>query len=427
MLDSNQVQPVISSVVTPVALEGFKTPLLNKYPGAAAAYSLRRLKSWDDGKRVVEVRRSSDSTTQDFSASQITGGQMLDWVNTDPAPYSSDFSVDTDGFFATRAVVTGNVDGISGVEDTLRFVPNSGSNTTTFTRKNGVFTGGQKSTISFDYYFPSTNSTFTGFAVLDGTSGGSTELGAERSATTDAWTTVTFTDVEPTQSNLQIFAADADQTVSPNGTDLIYFKNFTITQTTADGFVSTWYDQSGNANNATQATTTSQPKIVDAGVLVAGGIDFDGVDDFLNISTPTVLGVEFYEVMVSKPVSASSQTNAAFISPNAAGGGERSYINTSTNNLSIRNNSTNIPSTLSPNQTAQQLIAFSSTAADFTFVLDGADDVKLALISPMIAGTIAGGAGSLAGTFSEVILYASDQSANRVGIETNINDFYSIY
>jgi len=194
-----------------------------------------------------------------------------------------------------------------------------------------------------------------------------------------------------------------------------------------DGFVSTWYDQSGNANDAVQATTTSQPKIVDAGVLVAGGIDFDGVDDFLNISTPTVLGVEFYEVMVSKPVSASSQTNAAFISPNAAGGGERSYINTSTNSLSIRNNSTNIPSTLSLNQTAQQLIAFSSTAADFTFVLDGADDVKLALISPMIAGTIAGGAGSLAGTFSEVILYASDQSANRAAIEANINDFYSIY
>ena len=77
MLDSNQVQPVISSVVTPVALEGFKTPLLNKYPGAAAAYSLRCLKSWDDGKRVVEVRRSSDSTTQDFTASQITNGELV--------------------------------------------------------------------------------------------------------------------------------------------------------------------------------------------------------------------------------------------------------------------------------------------------------------------------------------------------------------
>ena len=28
---------------------------------------------------------------------------------------------------------------------------------------------------------------------------------------------------------------------------------------------------------------------------------------------------------------------------------------------------------------------------------------------------------------SEIVLYLSDQSSNRTGIETNINDFYSIY
>jgi len=37
------------------------------------------------------------------------------------------------------------------------------------------------------------------------------------------------------------------------------------------------------------------------------------------------------------------------------------------------------------------------------------------------------GARELNGNVSEIILYNSDQSANRVGIETNINDFYSIY
>ena len=36
---------------------------------------------------------------------------------------------------------------------------------------------------------------------------------------------------------------------------------------TVNGFVETWYDQSGNGNNATQLTAGSQPKIVDAGVL----------------------------------------------------------------------------------------------------------------------------------------------------------------
>ena len=48
-----------------------------------------------------------------------------------------------------------------------------------------------------------------------------------------------------------------------------------------DGFVETWYDQSGNGNDATQSVAEGQPKIVDGGSLVADGIDFDGVNDGL--------------------------------------------------------------------------------------------------------------------------------------------------
>jgi len=57
-----------------------------------------------------------------------------------------------------------------------------------------------------------------------------------------------------------------------------------------DGFVSQWYDQSGNNNHATQSTFGSQPKIVDGGSLVSGGVDFDGVDDFLECSAFGVSG-----------------------------------------------------------------------------------------------------------------------------------------
>jgi hypothetical protein len=39
-----------------------------------------------------------------------------------------------------------------------------------------------------------------------------------------------------------------------------------------DGFVETWYDQSGNANNATQLTASNQPQIVSSGsVLTENG------------------------------------------------------------------------------------------------------------------------------------------------------------
>jgi hypothetical protein len=63
-----------------------------------------------------------------------------------------------------------------------------------------------------------------------------------------------------------------------------------------NGFVTTWYDQSGNGVNATQTDTTKQPLIVSSGVIdtVSGvgnldrpAIKFDGIDDFLQIAAPT--------------------------------------------------------------------------------------------------------------------------------------------
>lgn len=68
-----------------------------------------------------------------------------------------------------------------------------------------------------------------------------------------------------------------------------------------DGLIVTWYDQSGNGRNVTQATAANQPAIILAGVLQTQGsnarpsIKFDGSNDFLtssafNPNTPTLLG-----------------------------------------------------------------------------------------------------------------------------------------
>ena len=65
---------------------------------------------------------------------------------------------------------------------------------------------------------------------------------------------------------------------SADWTDQIGSSNGTVVGSPAlftgqgfDGFVKTWYDQSGNSNNATQATAANQPKIVDGGVLLVDG------------------------------------------------------------------------------------------------------------------------------------------------------------
>jgi hypothetical protein len=58
------------------------------------------------------------------------------------------------------------------------------------------------------------------------------------------------------------------------------------------GFIDTWYDQSGNGRNATQATTANQPRIVNAGVIdrinTRPAIFFDGTSDNLSIADASI-------------------------------------------------------------------------------------------------------------------------------------------
>lgn len=57
-----------------------------------------------------------------------------------------------------------------------------------------------------------------------------------------------------------------------------------------NGFVTTWYDQSGNGRNSVQSVAANQPLIVSAGVVSATGIRFDGSNDRLvSASTFTLL------------------------------------------------------------------------------------------------------------------------------------------
>jgi hypothetical protein len=85
------------------------------------------------------------------------------------------------------------------------------------------------------------------------------------------WVTVDFGNVTMASGWIRFnmfFSASAGSTaisaVSNGGT--FYFRN-AIVEHVPNGFVHTWYDQSGNGNNATQDTLLSQPQIVTNGVL----------------------------------------------------------------------------------------------------------------------------------------------------------------
>ena len=101
---------------------------------------------------------------------------------------------------------------------------------------------------------------------------------------TDTWTSINQTLDVVSGGQLRFQAYDGnDLTPTTTQANVFYLKNIVVTQTTADGAVTTWYDQSGNGNDATNSTESEQPLVVSGGTLVEengkAAIEFDGVDD----------------------------------------------------------------------------------------------------------------------------------------------------
>ena len=191
-----------------------------------------------------------------------------------------------------------------------------------------------------------------------------------------------------------------------------------------DGFVSTWYDQSGNGNDAVQATTTAQPLIVSSGTLITGGIAFDGVDDGL------------------KPVSGffTNIQDCAFFSVATRELGSTGYISQASpalNRYHIRGGSVQYgdpaqTNTYTIGDDTQYLLASSSSSGTATLYINGANDGGVSYDETGAGASSIGANTGISGAFwngkiAEIIAYDSDQSANVSGIETDINSYYGIF
>jgi len=188
-----------------------------------------------------------------------------------------------------------------------------------------------------------------------------------------------------------------------------------------NGFVTTWYDQVGSSD-ATQGTAANQPKIVDAGVLVEENgkpaVDFDGVDDYFSI-TPITQTSEFSHFVTSK--------GAGFLYGTSIGGADylryTSYIRIAINGTTLTEN-TNVDN-------LQTQTSFLRSNTDLTTIYYNSNTGASTTISGDFNSNTIGGFnnGTLLwnGNIQEHIIYSTDQSSNRTGIETNINDHYNIY
>lgn len=202
-----------------------------------------------------------------------------------------------------------------------------------------------------------------------------------------------------------------------------------------NGFVKTWYDQSGNSRDATQTTAANQPQIVSSGsVLTLTGIGsakpilrFDGVNDSFDFSGVSVSQfTSFYpqKKSVDADLSAWFANGPSATTPYTpiifgAGGIYIANNIKSTNNTTYNNNNYILMSGY-VNALNDGFIQINNSAISLTSTFAGGGSATLNSINKR------------ASSFSkcdvpEMILYNFDNSANISAINTNINDFYSIY
>ncbi len=407
-----------ASEVTDGTLEAWvNTSFANALPldtsgAAAAAYSLRNLSSSYTGS-VVEVRRSSDGALRSFTAAEVANSTLLNWVNADVVTYTSDFSAGNDGWLNfSQGALTSNIDGIGGLDDNLRFTKGTGP---AILYINNVFGLGSEYTISVDYYFPSSNTntpTAVGFLF-----GGSNLIETVATPVEDTWNNWSVSGALSDSAQLQIRPANL-----ATG-DLFYIRNVVITQTTADGHVKTWYDQSGNDKHATQGTPASQPKIVSGGSLVTGGLDFDGGAKHLDFTPFSATNETIF-------VQSSTRLSNAF-STIISGADNRAVISQTTSSVSYNVTAGAFASISAASVAGKQLFTFNRDGTNVNCYQNGSllgsnTTYANSSIQRSVIGRRGNTEGHYGGSISEVIIYNTDQSDKLRAIEENIGSNYGI-
>ena len=207
-----------------------------------------------------------------------------------------------------------------------------------------------------------------------------------------------------------------------------------------DAFVTTWYDQSGNGNNATQTTASAQPKIVSSGsTILENGkatVQFDGTDD--HIDTGTQIGLaNTGSIYVVSSIDNTSNFRAQF----ANGYDDDIWVGAVLNStkLQIWTNNQNSVYTASA-------FSFNTPFLASYFMKTGTNGNKIyvnnsiyltstktfTIPNPTATNGAIGrdessGDYEFSGKMQEILFFANNTDTDNNGINTNINDFYSIY
>ena len=209
-----------------------------------------------------------------------------------------------------------------------------------------------------------------------------------------------------------------------------------------NGYVSKWYDQSGNQNDAEQSTNGSQPQIYNgSAVITVNGkpaVDFSAATTInLTLSiwyTASQAHINFYSVY-EKGSSAnfeyllgSNDQDKGYLSygrshkPRAGALRTDGFTYAEGNAITVGNQLLRLEeitrTSITIFQNASQSVTLADVSADFVMP---STNLIIGSGNPSVASA------AFSGAMQEVIFFTADQSSNRSGIETDINNYFSIY
>lgn len=258
------------------------------------------------------------------------------------------------------------------------------------------------------------------------------------------------------------FYPDENNELSPTSTDAVgtTLANWLSANSITDGYVRTWYDQSGNAKDFVQTTTSNQPQIISTGALIL--IDSNkpsilALDDSLLTVPSSKAYFKFLHDGTKSFVSNVLETpsvvsNLEFIWMTQDTGGSDVGADFSINTSEFRQFTRNGGGGAQRNENKWTVTSSSYETVSLTFDADNATAADRVVANVNSGADIATNTRAFAastadsqndmhlfnyfvptsnlgftGKYQELIFWGSDQSANRTGIETNQNDYYTIY
>lgn len=247
---------------------------------------------------------------------------------------------------------------------------------------------------------------------------------------------------------------NAEQDIGYNANNLLDESALTTFVGANNGFVTTWYDQSGNAKNTTQATAANQPRIVSSGTVIKRlgkpsiNFGYSNINTNLkntsltfNASDICIVGVAnkdsssvssfTYSRLVSLGSTGNDYDNsnsiASFIAQTSFGGFNPALATYSNGGGVFRSYTYNneiIFWNQKNNSLSLQYIGKNGDTLSNAAVSGG----NITATKLAIGGAINDTADSyLNGYTPEIIIYTSNKVSDRTGIEGNINTFYGVY